>query len=84
MNHLRLRQIEELFHEALDCDPEDRDVFLAAACGADPELLATVESLLVFGRDRSRLRAFVDHAVVDLVASLKALELQLSADTTEP
>ena len=40
------RRIEELFHSALDLDPEARSAFLQQACGADAELRREVESLL--------------------------------------
>ncbi len=43
----RMQRIQELFAEALACPPEQRSSFLAEACGADTELLAEVESLLV-------------------------------------
>lgn len=90
MDFERMRQIEELFHEALACDPEDRSTFLAAACGTDPELLSTVESLLVFDGASWRLRTFVGDAAAHLIASLVSQEvtqepeLRLSTDTIAP
>ncbi len=42
----RWRQIEDLCHEALARDPEDRPAFLAQACAGDDELRREVESLL--------------------------------------
>lgn len=42
----RWRQVDALFAEALDRPPEERDVFLRAACGDDAELLDTVRELL--------------------------------------
>ncbi|HLG14769.1 MAG TPA: serine/threonine-protein kinase [Blastocatellia bacterium] len=41
------KQIEELFHRALQLEPGERQVFLDEACGADRKLRAEVESLLV-------------------------------------
>src|SRR5271165_446722 len=40
------RQIEELFHAALDLHPQARPAFLQQACGTDGELRKEVESLL--------------------------------------
>jgi eukaryotic-like serine/threonine-protein kinase len=42
----RWRQIERLYHAALDQTPERRPAFLEEACGDDDELLREVESLL--------------------------------------
>ena len=39
-------RIEELFHAALDLEPQARPAFLQQACGADTELLKEVASLL--------------------------------------
>jgi eukaryotic-like serine/threonine-protein kinase len=42
----RWREIEALFHEALERRPEERGAFLATVCGEDRALRAEVESLL--------------------------------------
>ncbi|MBZ5594518.1 MAG: protein kinase [Acidobacteriia bacterium] len=42
----RLSQIEEVFHSARECEPEERAAFLAEACREDEELRREVESLL--------------------------------------
>ncbi|MGC2110914.1 MAG: protein kinase [Candidatus Korobacteraceae bacterium] len=42
----RWRRIEELFHAALELDPNDRAAFLQQSCGSDTELRQEVESLL--------------------------------------
>ncbi len=42
----RWRQIEDIFHEAINRDPEIRAAFLERACGSDAELRHEVESLL--------------------------------------
>jgi serine/threonine protein kinase len=42
----RWRQIENLFHQALERPPHERDLFLAMECGADAALRKEVESLL--------------------------------------
>lgn len=40
------RRLEQLFHDALERPPDQRDVFLAQACDGDPALRHEVESLL--------------------------------------
>jgi serine/threonine protein kinase len=42
----RWHQIEDLFHQAINCDPADRAAFLEHACGTDSDLRREVESLL--------------------------------------
>src|SRR4030095_3477244 len=42
----RWRQVEDLFHSALDCAPNDRAAFLDATCVDDPALREQVEGLL--------------------------------------
>jgi serine/threonine protein kinase/Tol biopolymer transport system component len=63
----RWAQIEELFHRAVDCDPQQRIDLLDEACRHDPELRQRVEALLaadgsarvyVHGAVRSELGAF--------------------------
>src|SRR5713226_3996282 len=46
MNSERWRQIEELFHAALERAPEVRPAFLDGACGGDVDLRLEVESML--------------------------------------
>src|SRR5262245_20733896 len=40
------REIEDLYHRALECDVSQRSAFLEKACGGDGALLREVESLL--------------------------------------
>ena len=42
----RWQQIERLYHEVLDCDEADREVFLTSACGGDEALHQELRSLL--------------------------------------
>ena len=42
----RWAQIEELFHRAAECGPQERTLLLDEACGNDPELRREVEALL--------------------------------------
>lgn len=44
----RLKKIEEICHAALEIPPDERDSFLANACGTDDDLRREVESLLSF------------------------------------
>lgn len=46
MNPERWRQIDKLFQAALDRVPEERAVFISAACGGDDSLRREVEALL--------------------------------------
>jgi serine/threonine-protein kinase len=43
----RWRQIEELFHSALECEPAQRSALLDSGCGADASLRQEIESLLL-------------------------------------
>src|SRR5216683_871210 len=51
----RWREVERLYHAALERDPEVRAAFLAAASGGDEELLDEVQSLLEQHTGDSRL-----------------------------
>jgi serine/threonine protein kinase/formylglycine-generating enzyme required for sulfatase activity len=51
----RWREVERLYHAALERDPEGRAAFLAEASGGDEELLAEVQSLLEQHSGDSRL-----------------------------
>jgi Tol biopolymer transport system component/tRNA A-37 threonylcarbamoyl transferase component Bud32 len=46
MNSERLQRIEELYHAAREQAPENRDAFLAEACGPDHDLRREISSLL--------------------------------------
>jgi hypothetical protein len=46
MNTERWQQIEALFQSALECEPKERSVFLAEACGGDESLCREVASLI--------------------------------------
>ena len=49
----RWAQIEELFHRAVECEPERRAALLDQACSRDAELRHEVEALLVCGETAS-------------------------------
>jgi serine/threonine-protein kinase len=44
MDPARWERIQALFHDAVDLPADEREVFLQAACGGDPELLADVRA----------------------------------------
>jgi len=46
MDQERWRRIEELFHAALEREPDARSAFLDVACGGDTDLRRQVEGLL--------------------------------------
>jgi serine/threonine protein kinase/Tol biopolymer transport system component len=51
----RWRQIEELYHRAMERDSEERNAFLAEACAGDEALRREVESLLTYQRQAEPL-----------------------------
>ena len=48
MDSERLKQIEEIYHAALEIQPDQREIFFREHCGADENLRREVESLLSF------------------------------------
>ena len=62
----RWRQIEDIVHEAIQRNPEERHAFLETACGTDSDLRREVESLLPH-MDESAL--FLEAAVQNAAAS---------------
>ena len=56
----RWRQIEHLYHAALEKEPSERALFLEEACAGDPSLRQEIESLLSYaGEADGRLKAAV-------------------------
>jgi len=51
----RLRQIERLYHAALEQDESECDAFLESACGGDEALRREVESLLAYSKRSNNL-----------------------------
>src|SRR5829696_3808479 len=72
----RWRQIESLYHAALERQPALRPAFLADACAGDPSLKSEVESLLAHGGSGDNaleggvLAALPPHAPADSASSL--------------
>ena len=50
----RYREVERLYHLALDCEAGGRRAFLERVCGGDQTLLREVESLLAFQKPAER------------------------------
>jgi len=70
MEHERWRQVEELFHAALERAPEERQSFLRQACNEDTELRLQVEHLIsIDHRAGSRLERQV---IEEVTAALDA------------
>ena len=70
MKPARWRQVEELFHAALERAPEERQAFLAQACNEDTELRLQVEHLIsIDQRAGSRLEGQV---IEEVTATLDA------------
>jgi serine/threonine-protein kinase len=71
----RLRQVEEIFQEALQRDPAERDVYVREACHGDAGLQREVTSLLANHREGADSRPWAAAAAAQLIggpASLRA------------
>ncbi len=85
MNPERLRQIEDLYHSARECEPDKRSAFLSGACRGDPELRREVESLLAQDParegmlDRPAAALLEDSAVMMLAAGARLGPYQIEA-----
>src|SRR6476661_709213 len=55
MSPERWQQIDEIYHSALEREPEGRSAFLEQACAGDGDLRREVESLLAHERSGSAL-----------------------------
>jgi len=75
----RLRQIESLYHAALEHEEAEWGPFLDAACAGDEELRREVDSLLVYS---THSRNFIESPALETVA--KALATEKSRDQTSP
>jgi Tol biopolymer transport system component len=63
MSSERWRQVEELYHAALELHGEERERFLDGKCGGDPLLLEEVKTLLLHG---AATTAFFDTPAAEL------------------
>ena len=71
MKSNRWHQVEQIFHEALQRQPEQRAAFLAQTCAGDEALLGEVNSLLnSFGQDDSFFEASASTLAAEMFGSL--------------
>jgi serine/threonine protein kinase len=66
----RWRDVERLYHAALERDGDQRTVFLADACKDDPALRREVESLLAY---RTKTSDFIETPAADAYPALAAI-----------
>src|SRR5437762_6342175 len=67
MTPARLQTIEEIFHAALDCEPDQLNAFLDETCAGDEVLRRKVEALLA---SRQRADSFIETPVVGLATRI--------------
>ena len=67
MTPARLQTIKEIFHAALDCEPDQLNAFLDETCAGDEVLHANVEALLASHR---QVGNFIETPVASLAASI--------------
>jgi len=65
----RWRQIEQLYHAALELRPEEREAFLDEACASDDELRREVVSLIA---SHNRVETFISAPPGDVIGALMA------------
>jgi eukaryotic-like serine/threonine-protein kinase len=63
----RLQQIEEIFQEALQHDPAEREAYVREACGGDTELQREVSSLLANHHDEGSFETWAARAAAQLI-----------------
>jgi eukaryotic-like serine/threonine-protein kinase len=71
----RWAQVEDLFHRAVECEPEQRSRLLNETCSADPELRREVESLLS-GQSSAR-----DHLQATVRVAIDSIGFPLVGET---
>ncbi len=69
MNSERIKQVEEIYHAALEISPAERESFFKDHCGADEDLRHEVESLLSF---ENTFDSFLDVPPESLAAEMFA------------
>jgi len=67
MTQAQLQTIKEIFHAALDCEPDQLNAFLDETCGGDEVLHANVEALLASHRQAGN---FIETPIASLAASI--------------
>ena len=76
MDSERWKQVDTLFHVALERDPADRAAFLDDACGQDDDLRHEVESLLAAASKGQRI---LDLPIAALLDESSTIELKPGA-----
>jgi serine/threonine protein kinase/Tol biopolymer transport system component len=76
MNPERWRQIEDIYHQALEQDAAGRDSFVAQVCGSDDALRAEVSALLAQPPEGEKLDRPAWEAAVHLLAETATSELK--------
>ncbi len=71
MTPAQWKQVDQLFHEALECPPERRADFLKQTCNGDQALFREVESLL---SSHEQAGAFIEKSPSDIAAQFLADE----------
>jgi serine/threonine-protein kinase len=69
MDNSRWERIQSLFHEAADQSPAAQEIFLAAACRADAELLEQVRAML---REDFRAASVLDRGLAEMAHNVLA------------
>src|SRR5262249_19174432 len=67
------QQLEEIFHEALQRDPAQRDAYLREACGSDAVLHREITDLLTHHESGAGAQAWAADAAAQLVGSPASL-----------
>src|SRR5262245_22730630 len=81
MNPERWKQIERIYHAALEREPGERGTFLDQACAGDEELRSEVTSLLDYD---DKPASFIEAPVLEVVARELAGESLSGAQTLAP
>ena len=71
MTRAQWKQVDQLFHEALECPPERRGDFLKQTCNGDHSLFREVESLL---SSHQQAGGFIEKSPSDIAAQFLADE----------
>lgn len=69
MNPEHYQRVKKVFQEAVECEPEGREMLLADACAGDEELRREVESLLSYAK---RAEVFIEKSAFEVGARLMA------------
>ena len=79
----RLRNVERLYHAALEREQSERAAFLREACGADDDLRRQVEALLAYA---TKAEQFMESPAMEVAAQAMAhddVRPQTSADAQD-